>query len=93
MPAESAGLGRSAFLLRGPSPRTPRVAVAALGGFRPDQVVFQPGTTQGLMHTMFGITGGVALSPTEFPSLTFAATRAAASLGVLAPLWLETEAH
>jgi selenocysteine lyase/cysteine desulfurase len=66
-------------------------AVAALGGFRPDQVVFQPGTTQGLMHTMFGITGGVALSSTEFPALTFAVTRAAASLGVLTPLWLETE--
>jgi selenocysteine lyase/cysteine desulfurase len=66
-------------------------AVAAVGGFRPDQVVFQPSTSQGLMHTMFGITGGVALAPTEFPSLTFAVTRAAASLGVLAPLWLETE--
>jgi selenocysteine lyase/cysteine desulfurase len=66
-------------------------AVAALGGFRPDQVVFQPGTTQGLMHTMFGITGGVALAPTEFPALTFAVTRAASTLGVLAPLWLETE--
>lgn len=66
-------------------------AVAAVGGFRPDQVVFQPSTSQGLMHTMFGITGGVALAPTEFPSLTFAVTRAAASLGVVAPLWLETE--
>jgi selenocysteine lyase/cysteine desulfurase len=66
-------------------------AVASLGGFRPDQVVFQPGATQGLMHTMFGITGGVALSPMEFPSLTFAVSRAASTLGVLAPLWLETE--
>lgn len=66
-------------------------AVATLGGFRPDQVVFQPSTSQGLMHTMFGITGGVALAPTEFPSLTFAVARAAATLGVLAPLWLETE--
>jgi selenocysteine lyase/cysteine desulfurase len=66
-------------------------AVAHLGGFRPDQVVFQPSTSQGLMHTMFGITGGVALSPREFPSLTFAATRAASALGVLTPLWLDTE--
>jgi selenocysteine lyase/cysteine desulfurase len=66
-------------------------AVATVGGFRPDQVVFQPNTSQGLMHTMFGITGGVAASPLEFPSLTFAMTRAAATLGVLAPLWLETE--
>ena len=37
------------------------------------------------MHAMFGITGGVALSPAEFPSLTFAAARAAESLGVLHP--------
>jgi len=68
-----------------------RDAVAAIGGFRPDQVVFQPNTSQGLMHTMFGITGGVALSPREFPSLTFAVDRAASALGVLAPIWLETD--
>lgn len=68
-----------------------REAVAAVGGFRPDQVVFQPNTSQALMHVAFGLTGGLAVSPTEFPSLTFAAQRAAASLGVLAPLWLETE--
>lgn len=68
-----------------------RDAVAALGGFRTDQVVFQPNTSQGLMHTMFGITGGVALSPREFPSLTFAVDRAASALGVLAPVWLETD--
>jgi selenocysteine lyase/cysteine desulfurase len=43
------------------------------------------------MHAMFGITGGVALSPAEFPSLTFAATRAAQALGVLQPFWMTTE--
>ncbi len=68
-----------------------RGAVAALAGFRPDQIVFQPNTTQALMHVMFGITGGVALSPAEFPSLTFAVTRAAQALGVIAPVWLDTE--
>lgn len=68
-----------------------RAAVAAHGGFRPDQVVFQPNSSQGLTHTMFGLTGGVALSPTEFPSITYAARRAADALGVLQPLWLETE--
>ncbi|MGV3713892.1 aminotransferase class V-fold PLP-dependent enzyme [Pseudolysinimonas sp.] len=68
-----------------------REAVAAIGGFRPDQVVFQPNTSQALMHVAFGLTGGLAVSPTEFPSLTFAAQRAADALGVLAPLWLETE--
>jgi selenocysteine lyase/cysteine desulfurase len=53
--------------------------------------VFQPNTSQGLMHVMFGITGGVALSPAEFPSLTFAVTRAAQALGVIAPVWLDTQ--
>lgn len=68
-----------------------RAAVAAVGGFRADQVVFQPNTSQALMHVTFGLTGGVALAPSEFPSLTFAARRAADALGVLAPLWLETD--
>jgi selenocysteine lyase/cysteine desulfurase len=68
-----------------------RDAVSDLIGFRPDQIVFQPNTSSGLMHTMFGITGGVALSPAEFPSTTFAAVRAAQSLGVLDPVWLETD--
>jgi len=68
-----------------------REAVAAVGGFRPDQVVFQPNTSQALLHVAFGLTGGLALAPTEFPSLTFAAQRAADALGVLQPLWLETD--
>ncbi|GAB3036971.1 hypothetical protein GCM10027052_14400 [Parafrigoribacterium mesophilum] len=68
-----------------------RDAVSALTGFRPDQVVFQPNTSTGLMHAMFGITGGVALSPAEFPSTTFAAVRASQSLGVLSPVWLQTD--
>lgn len=65
--------------------------VSRLTGFRPDQIVFQPNTSQALMHAMFGITGGVALSPAEFPSLTFAVTRAAQALGVLQPTWMTTE--
>ena len=68
-----------------------REAVAGVTGFRADQIAFQPNTSQGLMHAMFGITGGLALSAGEFPSVTFAAARAAESLGVLAPLWLETD--
>jgi selenocysteine lyase/cysteine desulfurase len=68
-----------------------REAVSALTGFRPDQVGFQPNTSQGLMHAMFGLTGGVALSAAEFPSLTFATVRAASALGVLVPSWLETD--
>lgn len=68
-----------------------REAVAAMTGFAADRVVFQPNTSTGLMHAMFGITGGVALSAAEFPSSTFAAERSAQSLGVLTPTWLETD--
>ena len=68
-----------------------RSAVSALLKFRPDQVVFQPNTSTGLMQAMFGITGGVALSMAEYPSLTFAAVRAAEALNVLTPLWLESD--
>ena len=67
-----------------------REAVGALTGFRADQIVFQPNTTSGLMHAMFGITGGVLLSAAEFPALPFAAVRAADSLSVLVPHWLDT---
>jgi len=68
-----------------------RDAVSALIGFRPDQVSFQTNTSQGLMHTMFGITGGLALARHEYPSVSYAAVRAAQSLGVLVPTWLDTE--
>lgn len=68
-----------------------REAVSAVTGFRPDQVSFQPNTSQGLMHALFGLTGGVALASSEFPSLPFAAVRAQQALGVVAPLWLETD--
>ena len=66
-------------------------AVGALTGFRADQIVFQPNTSQGLMHAMFGLTGGVALSAAEFPAMTFAAVRSSQALGVLRPTWLETD--
>ncbi len=66
-----------------------RDAVAAVSGFGAEQVCFQPNTSSGLMHAMFGLTGGVLLSAAEFPSVTFAAARAADSLGVLNPVWLD----
>lgn len=66
-----------------------RERVAELIGFRPDQVVFQPNTTTGLMHAFFGLSGGLLLSPAEFPSLRFAAVRAAEARGVLVPTWIE----
>lgn len=68
-----------------------REVVGTLTGFRPDQVAFQPNTSTGLMQTMFGLAGTVALSPHEFPSLRYAVTRAQQAMGQLAPLWLETE--
>jgi selenocysteine lyase/cysteine desulfurase len=68
-----------------------RSAVAAVTGFRADQIVFQPNTSTGLMHAMFGITGGIALSSAEFPSLTFAAVRAGQALGDLETVWIETD--
>jgi selenocysteine lyase/cysteine desulfurase len=67
-----------------------RSAVAAITGFAAGQICFQPNTSSGLMHVMFGLTGGVLLSPAEYPSMTFAAARAADSLGVLNPVWLDT---
>ena len=66
-----------------------RRGVAALTGFRADQVAAQPNTSTGLMHTMFGLTGDVLLSPADFPSLPFAAMRAAEALHVVTPQWLQ----
>ena len=68
-----------------------RHAVANMIGFPAEQIVAQPNTGTGLMHAMFGLTGGVLLSAGEFPSLTLAATRAAETLHVVQPLWLETD--
>lgn len=68
-----------------------RDAAAALTGFRPDQVVFQPNTSQGLLHAVFGLEGTLALSPAEFPSLLFAAVRTADARGKLTPLWIDAE--
>lgn len=68
-----------------------RSAVAAVTGFRADQVVFQPNTSSGLMHAMFGTSGSVLLSPAEFPSSPFAAVRASDALGALDPQWLDVD--
>ena len=68
-----------------------RAAVAALTGFRPDQIAAQPNTSMGLMHAMFGLTGDVLLSPADFPSVPFAAVRAAEALHVATPRWLTAE--
>jgi selenocysteine lyase/cysteine desulfurase len=68
-----------------------RSAIATITGFRDDQLVFQPSTSHGLMQVFFGLTGTVALSPGEFPSLTFATVRAAEALRTVTPIWLKTD--
>jgi selenocysteine lyase/cysteine desulfurase len=68
-----------------------RRAVSAVTGFHTDQIVAQPNTSTGLMHAMFGVTGGVLLSAGDFPSVPFAAVRAAEALHALAPTWLVTD--
>jgi selenocysteine lyase/cysteine desulfurase len=68
-----------------------RAAAAAVTGIPAEQIVAQPNTTQGLMHAMFGLTGGVLLSAFEFPSLPIAAVRAQEALHTVQPVWLETD--
>jgi len=68
-----------------------RAAASALTGFPTDAIAFQPNTSQGIMHAMFGLTGSVLLSPGEFPSLPIAAVRAQEALHSVQPVWLETD--
>ncbi len=65
-----------------------REAVGALTGFAADHIAFQPNTSQGLMHALFGLSGTVLLSPAEFPSLTVGAVRSAEALHALQTTWL-----
>jgi selenocysteine lyase/cysteine desulfurase len=68
-----------------------RNAVSAVTGFAPHQIAFQPNTSQGLLHAMFGLTGTVAVAGSEFPSLPVAAVRANQALGALDVHWLQTD--
>ena len=68
-----------------------REAVADTLGFRADQVSFQPNTSQALTQAIFGLSGEIAMAPSEFPSLPFAAERARESMGHLSVRWLETD--
>jgi len=68
-----------------------RAAASILTGFPADQIAFQPSTTQGIMHAIFGITGDIMVSPGEFPTLPVAVQRAAEALHVVNPVWLGTE--
>lgn len=58
-----------------------RTAAARLVGRREDQVVSQTATTPGLVHTAFGLTGGVLVSADDYPSMPLALASAASSTG------------
>ncbi|KPG87601.1 aminotransferase class V-fold PLP-dependent enzyme [Frigoribacterium sp. RIT-PI-h] len=66
-------------------------AISSLVGFAPDHVVFQPNTSAGLRHTLFGLTGQVLMSPRDYPSMPVAATRSAEALRVLEPVWMDLD--
>ena len=80
----------AASLVAEEGPRMRRAAARVLR-FPDDQVVFQPDTGTGLMHAMFGLTGGVLLSPAEYPAMTYAAARAAEALHVTSAVPLVTD--
>jgi selenocysteine lyase/cysteine desulfurase len=68
-----------------------RQSVAALTGFAEHNIVFQPNTSSGLLHAMFGLTGSVALSLGEFPALTVSAVRSGEALHALSTSWIDTD--
>ena len=68
-----------------------RDAVAVLTGFRADQVAFQPSTGQGITQAVYGLAGGVLLSPAEYPSLPIVVDRASEALQVVTPIWLDAD--
>ncbi|WIE53912.1 aminotransferase class V-fold PLP-dependent enzyme [Curtobacterium sp. MCBD17_003] len=69
-----------------------RTVAARLVRRRDDQVVSQTATTPGLLHTAFGLTGGVLVAADEYPSLPLALASAAAATGRVQPLVIESGA-
>jgi selenocysteine lyase/cysteine desulfurase len=68
-----------------------RAAAAVLTGFRSEQIVFQPSTGQGITQAVYGLAGGLLVSPAEYPALPIAAVRAAEATQVVTPVWLEAD--
>ncbi|WP_203137982.1 aminotransferase class V-fold PLP-dependent enzyme [Microbacterium sp. JZ31] len=62
--------------------------IARLLGAATDEVTLQPSATYGLMHAVYGLSGGVLASPAEFPNIPTAITRAADAFGRVRPQWL-----
>jgi selenocysteine lyase/cysteine desulfurase len=69
-----------------------RTVAARLTGRREDQVVSQTATTPGLLHTAFGLTGGVLVAADEYPSLPLALASASAATGRMHPVVIEAGA-
>ena len=67
-------------------------AASSVTGFRPDQIAFQPSTTEGLTQALHGVTGQVLLSTAEYPSLTIGTARAADLLQTVTPVPIPTTA-
>ncbi|MGX1701846.1 aminotransferase class V-fold PLP-dependent enzyme [Microbacterium sp. NPDC055357] len=83
---------RSSIELVADHVREAKELIAELMGTDPDEVTLQPSTTYGLMHALYGLTGGgLVLSRGEFPSLTVAATRASDARGFITPQWVEPD--
>ncbi|OIH94118.1 aminotransferase class V-fold PLP-dependent enzyme [Curtobacterium sp. MCBA15_001] len=70
-----------------------RAVAARLVGRREDQVVSQTATTPGLLHTAFGLTGGVLVAADDYPSMPLAlASAASATGGRVRPVVIESGA-
>lgn len=90
--AELLGSGRpSSIELVADHAREARERLAELLGTDAEHVALQPSTTYGLMHAIYGLTGGLMLSRAEFPSLTVAAVRASEALGAISLQWIDPE--
>jgi selenocysteine lyase/cysteine desulfurase len=66
-------------------------AAAVLTGFRADQIAFQPSTGQGITQAVYGLAGGLLVSPADYPALPIAAARAAEAMQVVTPVPLEAD--
>lgn len=92
--AQSSLLGRARFGTMdtfGGQDQRVREAIAGVLGFRPDQIGFQPSTSQALMEVMFGLSGVIAASSGETLGITYAILRAAEAFGTLTPKWIKTD--
>jgi selenocysteine lyase/cysteine desulfurase len=88
--AELLGSGRpSSIGLVADHAREARDLLAQLLRADVEQVVLQPSTTYGLMHAIYGLSGGLMVSRAEFPSLTVAASRAEGASDRLQVQWLD----